>query len=237
MQPYIACFKVIESQEYLVNRVLPGFTPVLSLRLKGHVSYPQASLPVYALSGLRNTPRLIQYEAGATNLLIIFKEGGINAFFNIPAHECFNESIPLQDLINVTYLEDQLSTDVATSINIVQNFLLQHLKHPQPDMLVAAALRSIKHQQGQLSITDLASSLYISKDAFEKRFRKVIGTTPKQFASLVRMKAIVQNPAHSKDFTHLALDAGYFDQSHFNKAFKKFTGLTPSSFFKAPPQW
>lgn len=235
MQPYIACFRIIESQEYLVNRVLPGFTPVVSLRLKGQVNYTQGSLPRYALSGLRNTPRLIQYEAGTANLLIMFKEGGINAFFNIPAHEFYNESIPLQDLLDVTYLEDQLSDDIDTSIIIVQNFLLQLLKHPQTDLLVAAASHIIRQQQGRLSITNLAASLYISQDAFEKRFRKVIGTTPKQFASLVRMKAIVQKPG--KDFTQLALDAGYFDQSHFNKAFKQFTGLTPSSFFKTPPQW
>jgi AraC-like DNA-binding protein len=216
---------------------LPGFTPVLSLRLKGNVHYPQGALPRYALSGLRNSPRLIQYDAGTANLLIIFREGGMQAFFNTPAHECFNESIPLQDLIDVTFLEDQLTTDFDNSIAVVQNFLLQQLKHAQTDPLVSAALQHIKQQRGQLSITALATSLYISQDAFEKRFRKVVGTTPKQFASLVRMKAIVQNPAYAGDFTQLALDAGYFDQSHFNKAFRQFTGLTPSSFFKAPPQW
>jgi AraC-like DNA-binding protein len=50
------------------------------------------------------------------------------------------------------------------------------------------------------------------------------------------MQSIIKNPT-PKDLTNLALEAGYFDQAHFNKAFKQFTGLTPSSFFKAPPQW
>lgn len=224
-----------------MNRVLPGIVPVLALRLKGHISTQNESLPTYTLSGLRKTPRLIQYNAGSANLLILFKEGGINSFFHPPANEFFNESISLEDLINKEHLhalEDQLgeAPDYNTCIQIAATFLLNRLKNTGTDPLIVAATKEIKQHQGQLSITQLASSLYISQDAFEKRFRKVIGTTPKQFATLVRMQTIVKNPPPT-DLTNLALEAGYFDQAHFNKAFKQFTGLTPSGFFKSPPQW
>ncbi|OMP79220.1 hypothetical protein BW716_11305 [[Flexibacter] sp. ATCC 35208] len=235
LQTYIDGYRIIDSEALIVNRVLPGIVPVLALRLKGNISSQNESLPTYSLSGLRKTPRLIQYHAGTSNLLILFKEGGLNAFFDIPAHEFFNESISLDNLVDISFLEDQLS-EGTDYIGIVENFLLQQLKHRTPDQLILAATNAIKEQQGNLNITQLASSLYISQDAFEKRFRKVIGTTPKQFASLVRMQSIVKNYP-SKDFTHLALEAGYFDQAHFNKAFKQFTGLTPSSFFNTPPQW
>ncbi|WP_343670973.1 helix-turn-helix transcriptional regulator [Chitinophaga sp.] len=235
LQPYIDGFRIIECEELIINRVLPGIVPVLALRLKGNISLQNESLPTYTLSGLRKTPRLIQYNPGTSNLLILFKEGGINAFFDIPAHEFFNESIALDNLVDITALEDQLG-NATDCISVAENFLLQQLKRRKPDQLILTATREIKQQQGNLNISQLASSLYISQDAFEKRFRKVIGTTPKQFASLVRMQAIVKNYS-SKDFTDLALEAGYFDQAHFNKAFKQFTGLTPSSFFNTPPQW
>lgn len=238
MQPYIDGFRIIESEEPVINRVLPGIVPVLALRIKGSISSENESLPEYMISGLRNTPRLIQYHAGTANLLILFKEGGINAFFNIPANEFFNESISLEDLVNVAPLEDQLgeATDYNQCIAIAEKFLFTQLKNTAADPLILAATQAIKHHHGQLSITQLASSLYISQDAFEKRFRKVIGATPKQFATLVRMQSIVKQPS-PKDLTNLALEAGYFDQAHFNKAFKQFTGLTPSGFFKSPPQW
>lgn len=238
MQPYIEGFRIIESEELIINRVLPGIAPVLALRLKGSVSAENEGLPEFLISGLRKTPRLIQYNAGTANLLIIFKEGGVNAFFNIPANELFNESISLDNLVDISILEDQLGAaqNYAQCMAIAEKFLLQQLKNASSDPLILAATEQIKHRQGQLSITQLASSLYISQDAFEKRFRKVIGATPKQFATLVRMQAIVKTPQPT-DLTHLALEAGYFDQAHFNKAFKQFTGLTPSGFFKNPPQW
>lgn len=212
--------------------------PVLALRLKGRISSENESLPGFLVSGLRKTPRLIQYHAGTANLLILFKEGGINAFFDIPAHEFFNESIPLHNLVDITCLEDQLgeAQDYHQCIAIAEDFLTARIKNTATDPLILTATKAIKQQQGQLSITQLASSLYISQDAFEKRFRKVIGSSPKQFATLVRMQAIIKKPGIT-DLTHLALEAGYFDQAHFNKAFKQYTGLTPSSFFKAPPQW
>lgn len=238
MQPYIDGFRIIESEELIINRVLPGIVPVLALRLKGIVSAENEGLPAFMISGLRKTPRLIQYHAGTANLLVLFKEGGMNAFFNIPANELFNESISLDKLVKISILEDQLGAaqNNAQCMAIAEKFLLQQLNNSSADQLILAATEKIKHHQGQLSITQLASSLYISQDAFEKRFRKVIGATPKQFATLVRMQAIVKTP-HPTDLTHLALEAGYFDQAHFNKAFKQFTGLTPSGFFKSPPQW
>ncbi|WP_440135551.1 AraC family transcriptional regulator [Chitinophaga sancti] len=238
LQPYIDGFRIIESEALVINRVLPGIVPVLALRLKGSTSSENASLPEFMVSGLRKTPRLIQYNAGTTNLLILFKEGGINAFFNIPANELFNESISLDHLAEISFLEDQLgkAQDNDQCIAIAEKFLLQQFRSSSTDLLIKEATSAIRQQQGNLSITQLASSLYISQDAFEKRFRKVIGTTPKQFATLVRMQAIVKSPV-PKDLTNLALEAGYFDQAHFNKAFKQFTGLTPSGFFKSPPQW
>jgi len=37
--------------------------------------------------------------------------------------------------------------------------------------------------------------------------------------------------------TETAFDAGYFDQPHFNKDFKLFTGQTPTDFLKSPIFW
>jgi AraC-like DNA-binding protein len=224
---------------------LPGRAPVLSLRLRGNISYQHldaGALPLYALSGLRKAPRSIQYEAGAASLLILFRECGINSFFNTPAHELFNDSVSLSDLVQpyeIALLEDRLgnAADNPACIAVIESFLLQRLQQPVTDALIVAALQQIKLCQGNLSVTALASSLFISQDAFEKRFRKAVGTTSKHFASLIRMQSIVRQRPSSPNFTTLALEAGYFDQSHFNKAFKQFTGLTPSSFFKRPPQW
>jgi AraC-like DNA-binding protein len=99
------------------------------------------------------------------------------------------------------------------------------------------ALQKIQAANSIVRIKELAGFLCISYDAFEKRFRKTVGTSPKQFSSIVRMKTIISKRPQSHTLFDLAIDAGYFDQAHFNKDFKLFTGQTPTDFFKAASSW
>jgi len=245
LQPYIECFRIVESASCCVNRILPGVAQVIALRLKGWVSYLNGKsdelLPAFSISGLRNTPRLIQYGEGAVNLLIQFRPGGLNGFLKMPAHTLFNESLPLGCVFapdSLARLEDQLgeALDIKACIAAAEQFLLSHLS-VQQDHLIWGVTKHIQDTGGILSIRELAAAFYISHDALEKRFRKMVGTSPKQFASLVRLKNITQLRAPKPDFTEMALNAGFFDQAHFNKAFKQFTGQTPRDWFKAPPLW
>jgi AraC-like DNA-binding protein len=88
-----------------------------------------------------------------------------------------------------------------------------------------------------IKIKELADAHYLSQDAFEKRFRRVVGTSPKQFSTIIKIKSIVDNKPQNGSLTQMALEAGYFDQPHFNKEFKLFTGLSPTDFFKIPQAW
>ena len=100
--------------------------------------------------------------------------------------------------------------------------------------MVANAVDYIYSMKGLVKIKDLANMLYISNDSFEKRFRKITGASPKQFSSIVRMKSAISQKQNNQNLTDVALNSGYFDQPHFNKDFKLFTGLTPTDFFKSP---
>lgn len=245
--PYVQCFHMIESAAGCVNRVLPAMSPVLALRLKGGIAYEESNattlLPAFILSGIRNTPRYIRYNADSANLLVIFRVGGLSEFFQEPVHELFNESISLEHFVlqeAVTRLETQLAEAGSNvqRIAVIEAFLLDKLLQRKPDYLVAEALQQMRASAGIVAIGEMADRLFISQDAFEKRFRRVVGASPKQFASLIRLTTIVnRRQKQPADFTGMALDAGYFDQAHFNKAFKQFTGQTPSDFFKCPPLW
>jgi AraC-like DNA-binding protein len=64
-----------------------------------------------------------------------------------------------------------------------------------------------------------------------------VGTSPKQFAAIVRLRNLIDQYSGVDTLTDVAHKAGYFDQSHFIKDFQSFTGKTPKQFFAAPPQW
>jgi methylphosphotriester-DNA--protein-cysteine methyltransferase len=102
---------------------------------------------------------------------------------------------------------------------------------------VSEAISKIYSNSGAMKISGLANSLFISQDAFEKRFRRVTGATPKQFSTIVKMKSIIQQKSIQASFLDIALENGYYDQAHFNKDFKLFTGQTPTDFFNSPSYW
>jgi AraC-like DNA-binding protein len=121
---------------------------------------------------------------------------------------------------------------IEKKVAIVQQFFIERIRYQKTDMLITKSVEKITAANGVLDVKDLSDSLYISRDAFEKRFRKAVGTAPKQFADIVRMKALIGRAHLTDSLLDSALSAGFFDQSHFIRNFKRFTGLTPKDFFR-----
>jgi AraC-like DNA-binding protein len=246
LRPFIKSFRIIESNGEVVNRVLPDTSLAIAFRYKGQVNYLAGSakniLPVSTITGLRRSVRLINYSKDTATIIVLFKETGPSAFFKQPIHELFEESVALDYFIRreeITRIEEQLTTaqNNKQRIAIVEQFLLSKLYDYKPDQLIATAVDNIYSKKGIVGIRALAQSLYISNDAFEKRFRKIVGSSPKQFSSIVRITSIIKQKKQGTSLTDMAFDAGYFDQAHFNKDFKLFTGQTPTDFFKSSSFW
>jgi AraC-like DNA-binding protein len=243
LRPFILTYIIVESQEESVNKVLPDTSLVMAFRYKGRLSYTangtKKDLPSSSVSGLRKSLRLFNYAKDTGNLLILFKEAGAAAFFKHSLHILFEESISLENFIphqKLSTIEEQLAEaeNNFQRIDLIEKFLLSELYNHKPDKLILTALKKIHSTKGIIKIKDLANTLYISQDAFEKRFRRIVGTSPKQFSLILRMKFITNSRQQKYTLTKMAFDAGYFDQPHFNKDFRLFTGQTPTNFFKFP---
>lgn len=230
----------------MINRILPDTSIVIAFRLRGQVTFSDNgsahTIPQSVISGIRESSKLVDYSANTANLLVIFKEGGAAAFFKEPLHELGDISVSLNYLIQqskVCAVEEELAaaSNDNQRILIVERFLLSELKQTQADGLVAEAIQKIKASKGDIKIKDLLTELPVSRDAFEKRFRKITGTSPKHFSVIIRIKNLIENYSDTISLTEAAYSAGYFDQAHFIKDFRSFTGQTPHDFFKTPPLW
>ena len=246
LQPYIKIFHIIESDRAIENFILPDTAIVMAIRFKGIVSAEEngieSSLPSAVLSGLRHTPRVIKYSAKSGNVLVVFHPGGPAAFFREPLHEVSGLSVPLDSFKNFADVNDLVErlSDAESNVDrirIVEEVLVSKLKRNIIDPLVLHAAQQIKSDQGKTRIKELIETLSISRDAFEKRFRQIVGTSPKQYSNITRIRSLIDNAKDHKTLTELAYHYGYFDQSHFIKDFKLFTGQAPSHFFKAPRFW
>jgi AraC-like DNA-binding protein len=242
LTPYIKAFMIVESNDERSNRLLPDTALVMAIRYKGTVRYIHEEsnryLPAFSLSGLRRSSSIVHYSRDSGNILVQFKSTGAAAFFPQPLHELFASNISLDNFFSpseLRALEDQVYCPgtIEHKVKIVEQFLISKLNYQAPDLLIAGAIQKIQSTGGLLKIRQLADSLAISHDAFEKRFRKTVGATPKQYASIVRMKTLINQLQLNEPLTTLALEAGFFDQSHFIREFKRFTGQTPTDFLVA----
>ena len=246
LRPFIKAYRIIESQDELVNRVLPNTSFTIAFRLMGQIAYinddNKTTLPTTTFSGLRKSVRLINYAPKTTALIVLFTATGVSAFFKQPLYELFEKSISLDNFFSyseIAITAERLAESDSNELRIatIEQFFYSKLINYKTDELVTQAIATIHYQKGLLKIKDLADSLFISQDAFEKRFRKSTGATPKQFSSIVKMKTIIQQNSTLPSFLDIALENDFYDQAHFNKSFKLFTGQTPTDFFNAASYW
>lgn len=117
-------------------------------------------------------------------------------------------------------------------INLLNRLFLVHLNPVAADSLIQEAVNRLITTQGQIRVHDLQQQLCISASPFEKRFRAIVGTSAKKFASLVRFQSVLKSITTHSTLKDLGYDYSYYDQAHFTKDFKQFSGLTPKEWLE-----
>lgn len=130
------------------------------------------------------------------------------------------------DILNNSILSKEAKMDeilriLTTSRELPGNKLLEEL------------LTDIHQTKGEAPISDLLDKYDIGYKRSERLFKQYVGLTPKIYARIIRFnhsirQGMVGNRSH---LTDIAYQSGFFDQTHFIKETKRFTGRTPSELF------
>lgn len=240
LKPFIKNFAISENEYEQIYKVIPDTSIVLGFQYKGKLSYlnnaDERSLASSGVSGLSDQYKIFKNSPYIGTVLVFFTETGASHFFKQPLHELFKESVSLDNFMlqsELLILEEQLceaQTDTER-ISVVEHFLLSRVRSTGPDKMVLAALALIHKSKGTIRITELMEQLHISQSPLEKRFRQAVGTSPKKFASIVRLKHAIHRYSSTHSLTELSYEMGFYDQAHFIKEFKNFTGDTPENYF------
>ena len=127
-----------------------------------------------------------------------------------------------------------LASNNIERIGIIEEFLKVRLHNPAAiDMVTKACVEVIVNSQGHLDVSSIADKMNIHRRNLERRFSTAIGMSPKQLSRVVRLQATIRMLEQKKftSLTTLAYENGYYDQAHFIKDFKEFTGMSPKSFY------
>lgn len=147
-----------------------------------------------------------------------------------------NEVIPLQELLKVEAVAIQeklvLAPTNTDKIEIVETFLLKLLTGVNQKYCLNPLLEEMIKFHGQISIASLANKFQLSTRKLERLFKEQVGVSPKVYARIIRFKHIFNLMQQSHvSRGEAAYLCGYFDQPHFNKDFKDFSGVDPQRYF------
>lgn len=239
LRPYIKYYVVSENTMESEYKVFPATGLVMGFQYKGQLSNMQENkekvLSSAGITGMTDRFRIFKNTPHTGSVLVYFTEIGFTRFSSHPANEIFNLSLSLDEIFaknSVSEVTEKLAlttTDIHR-IAIVEEFLLSQLKDMETDKLIVEAVKLIYQSNGTIRVEELNKKLHISQSPFEKRFRQVVGTSAKKFASIVRFNAVLENLNTRKTLSEICYENNFFDQAHFIKNFKQFTGDTPEKY-------
>ncbi|NLU90871.1 helix-turn-helix transcriptional regulator [Chitinophaga sp. Ak27] len=189
------------------------------------------------LHGVTHVLRQYTIEEGFGIFGVYFYPHAIPLLFDMPAAELTNETAELRYLLKHegSILEEKimLAKDNRERCRIICNFTERRLAARYTiELPVFAAIRDIIRYRPQVPIAKLSGQYYLSERQFERQFKQYAGLSPRLFSRIVRFQAAASfYKREVSSLGSIALECGYYDQSHFINDFKIFSGLHPREFF------
>lgn len=159
-----------------------------------------------------------------------------NLLFDIPAQE-FKDRITQVESIGppLSLLEKLLeSKNESGCFHELELFLAEKFRRNNPDKVSHYIAKSILNNSSNFELKNILSNIGFTRRRIEQRFLESTGITMGFFIRKLRFQkavCLMQNQI-DLNLTHIGLDAGYYDQNHFIKEFKDFSGITPKEFRK-----
>jgi AraC-like DNA-binding protein len=161
----------------------------------------------------------------------------IPALFAMPANELTNQMLTLNLLLGRT--GNELAESIFTSNNFLERvglmvrFLTKQIRlTKQLDGKIINAVHAINVQNGNTNTESLSKTVFLSQRQFERKFKEMVGFSPKSYAKIVRFEyaknCFETNP---QSLTDIAISCGYYDQAHFNHDFKTLCGYSPKEYY------
>lgn len=231
-----------------LQRIVPDGHPELIL----HFGQPYAEVDAMGnvlaqapalFAGQLTGPLLLQQAPGAGVLGVRFRPAGARVFFDTPMHRLRDQRVPLSKLWCARRVDDLhrgllAAPDAEARVAYVSGALSVRLAESRApaDSKIAQCAEQLLMQQG-LAMAAMAAYCTCSRRQFERRFLAEVGVSPRLLASIARFRtlfdALEQDSLRVRHWGEAAQMAGYFDQAHMNREFKRFAGLSPQAFCQA----
>lgn len=191
------------------------------------------------LSGLQKNYISISAKENSEMFVIRFKPGGVLPYLHSSLDEISDTVVDATEFFGDSVLKLREKMIGAESSEdkymLVNQFLTDHFQEkltPHPDIFEAIDRISGEPEFLETSMLELIEESAFSKKHFIDLFRKSVGVTPKYFQRILRFNCILPKIQQQEDISwpQISAECGFYDQAHFIKEFKTFSGYNPEAF-------
>ena len=212
LERFVECYWTRDDADGAETRVLPdGCADIL---------FPEGERPFVV--GTMTRPLVVDRGDGSPIVAVRFRAGGAYPFFSVPLGELTDERVELRDVWR--------GAEPVETVAELEAELTRRLPSvPEPEPRVAEAVRRIQDAKGRLRVGRLSAELGLSRQHLNRLFERHVGVGVKLFSRVTRLSAVLERLGSvGSDWAGLAVDAGYYDQSHLSAEIRELTGLTPT---------
>ncbi len=245
LKPFVRCFWVLEhefgeeEQTYIYRSIADSCVEIVFHYRAAFNELVSAGQPRNWLSGVHfQADRFTRFETNTSFGIfgVYLYPFAIPWLFNVPADETSNEMLSLDTFAGTEgrELEEKimLASDNAARVELLSAYLEKKLlKIRSKHDVIPLAVTQIIHSRKLYTVGGLAYDFNLSTRQFDRKFKEYAGFSPKTFLRLVRLSDAVKQHNSNKSLTQIAYECGYYDQSHFIRDVKAFTGYHPGFYF------
>lgn len=229
LQPWLMAAVVVDAPAALAQSHFPAMvSSMLVVRLAGQVVCRGALVPPSAWMSASTTATVYEHSGPVQAVGLVLQPEAAAALF-ASARGLANTLRPLAELVGPGWAEVEhavrAAADDGARLQVLCDFIRQWVAPPSPCEARRQQALALLHAASD-DATDAGQRLGLSQRQFERRFVAHWGMAPKQFQVIARLNTALGSALAAPDgpVVELAVDQGYYDQSHMARDVRRLAG-------------
>ena len=188
-------------------------------------------------------PEQLTLDEGFTLIAYFFKPYTLIPLFGVAGYELTDKPVDLNAVSpkKTHALQEELlnSDSIGRMIQVLDNYIFDRIRTSvdiAPGIVYAS--EKIAFHYSKEALSGIQKELNVTERTFQRMFDKYIGTSPNAYRRICQFNSafVDLNLGHYSNLSDIAFHHGYADQSHYIRAFREFTNITPREYlnFGAP---
>lgn len=239
LKNYVSYFWALESQTddlsqkafTVISNGVPGL--IFQENPEAFTGFEDERLPQLFVFGQATQSGQLHCSGSFRTIGVNFKPAALKSVFGLNANELTDQNTSINQLVKTSLSEQLLnSSSLQQRISCFSTFLLaQANRYACENKKLDYAIAQL--QQGK-RLPHVLHDVNLSERSLERLFLTHIGITPILYARICRFQTSMEllRQGHFRSLTDIAHSLGYFDQSHFIRDFKLFSGVSPRIYLR-----